>query len=709
MRPAIVKAISTWSGRLAVRVTLCVGAALLIFAGLVLAATIHEAETMLQSHLSTRADDLSELVAELAASQVGNLEAFELEVLLEDVARQREVKQINVVDPSGGIIADGSSGTSFSLKRTQSPLVLQTLASGVRGSEIGPDSIDLAVPVKLGRKLVGVLHMTMTLEAVGSTLDRIKLHFFLLVMGCLLLTLSIAAILVSHATGAIRRITTAVRGVTHGNLDIQFPRPASGEVGELQQAFQIMLTDLKHGLVEIERLANTDPVTDLPNRRAFRTRLEETLSRSSPPGGALFFVDLDGFKQINDTFGHDCGDDLLKQVSRRLEAALDRLANAEGSSLKHDRPFLARLGGDEFVFLAPGVQPVPDARAIALELIGTFDAPFKLRGQEIGIGASIGVTLTPKDAATYDQLMKCADLAMYAAKDAGRGTVHFYAPELERDSLERYALERELREALVNNELVVHYQPQICCSSGRVTGAEALVRWRHPKRGLLAPGSFLRLAEETGLIDDIGWYVLDRAARDCAALAESGRPISISVNLSALQFERTDFSERIFAALESAGLSPQLLELELTESIAMRDPERAIARLQPLRDRGVRFAIDDFGTGYSSLSYLSRLPIDTIKIDGSFIRAVGADANTLVTIILQMAKSLRLRSVAEGIETEVDFAFVRSHGVDAAQGFLFSPALPLREFTAFLAAFHSWPAGVEADRQVARLPHKIVA
>jgi diguanylate cyclase (GGDEF)-like protein len=463
---------------------------------------------------------------------------------------------------------------------------------------IGPDSIDLAVPVKLGRKLVGVLHRTMTLEAVRSTMDRVKLNFFLLVAGCLLLALPIAAYLVSRTTGAIRRMTIAVRGVRHGNLDLQFPRPASGEVGELQQAFQLMLTGLKHGLVEIERLASTDLVTDLPNRRAFRTRLEETLSRSSPHGSALFFADLDGFKQINDMFGHDCGDDLLKQVSRRLAEAVGGLDHAEGTSPKLDRPFLARLGGDEFVFLAPGVQSKPDALAIALEMIGAFDAPFKLRSQEVRLGASIGVTLTPKDAATYDQLIKCADLAMYAAKDAGRGTVRFYGPELERDSLERHALEHELRDALVNRELVVHYQPQISCSSGRVIGAEALVRWRHPKRGLLAPGSFLPLAEETGLIDDIGWYVLDQAARDGAAFAESGRPISISVNLSALQFEKTDFAERIFAALENARLPPQLLELELTESIAMRDPERAIARLKPLRDRGVRLARDDFGTGY---------------------------------------------------------------------------------------------------------------
>ena len=264
-------------------------------------------------------------------------------------------------------------------------------------------------------------------------------------------------------------------------------------------------------------------------------------------------------------------------------------------------------------------------------------------------------------------------------------------------------LEHELKDALANGELLVYYQPLICCSSGRVTGAEALIRWQHPVRGLLLPKDFLSVAEESGLINDIGWYVLNQAAQDGAAFARNGMAIDISVNVSALQFEQTDFIDRILSALKQTGLPPKLLELELTESVLMKDPELAGMRLQRLRTEGVRLAIDDFGTGYSSLSYLSRLPIDTIKIDRSFIPKSGTHdrRNALVTIIMHMAKSLNLRCVAEGIESMDDLEFIRGHGVEVAQGYLFSPALPLPAFSGFLTAFHSWPSRTKNDTDMA--------
>jgi diguanylate cyclase (GGDEF)-like protein len=698
--------VRTWSGRLSVRVTCCVAVALLIFAGLVLAATTHEAEKTLRQHLSTRADDLSELVAELAASQVGNLQAFELEVLLEDIARQRDVEQINVVDPTGNIIADGAPDTSFLLKPTESALVLHALASGSRASEFGPDGLDLAVPVKLGRKLVGAVHMTMSLDVVGETVARVKLRLVLFVLAGLFIALPIAALLVTHVTKAIRGMTAAVRDLRHGNLEVRLPQQASGEIGELQLAFRHMLGDLKNGVAEIERLAFTDLITDLPNYRALRARLDEVFAR--PDGhGALLFLDLDGFKQINDALGHDAGDDLLRQVGHRLREALNRVEPLDGTS---ERAFLARLGGDEFVAVLPGFRSAPEGEAIANDLLRALGEPFLLRGQEVGISASVGVALAPTHAGAHDGLLKCADLAMYAAKKAGHARVRSYSPEMARAAVERQKLEQELRHALSSGELVVHYQPQVSCETGRVVGAEALVRWRHPVRGLLPPASFLPIAEETGLIDDIGWYVLDQAVHDGVRFSAMGRPISVAVNVSALQFDQPDFPDRISAALERSGLPPQLLELELTESIAMRDAERAIGLLQPLRDRGVRFAIDDFGTGYSSLSYLARLPIDKIKIDRSFIRGVGENpkAEALVTVVAHLARTLGLQTVAEGIETEAEFDFVRSQGAGAAQGYLFSPALPLREFMEFLAAVHPLRAGA-ADGAAEPESYRIVA
>jgi diguanylate cyclase (GGDEF)-like protein len=491
----------------------------------------------------------------------------------------------------------------------------------------------------------------------------------------------------ARATRQIRRVTGAAQRVAAGDLEFEFEETANGEVGELQRAFSHMKTALKENIAENERLAYTDSITGLPNRPAFRRALKRILEGDRREArGAVLFLDLDGFKKVNDTFGHDVGDELLKLVSMRLESFLIG-CRSDGAAV------VARLGGDEFTLLLPGIDTGDGAELLAAQIIELVSQPFSLGGQEILVGASIGITLFPDDSADCDKLLRNADLAMYAAKDSGRHTYRMYSPELEQSTVKRLTLEGELRKAVGNKEFGVFYQPKVSCEDGRVVGAEALVRWQHPTHGLLGPAAFLTVAEEVGLIAEIGWQVMEQAMMEAARFPIDDEPISLAVNVSAKQFEQPDFAETVFELLDRSGLPPSVLELELTESIAMRDPERVIERITPLKARGVRFAIDDFGTGYSSLSYLTRLPVDTVKIDGSFIRAARSsdDDKSLVTMILSMAESLSLKTVAEGIESEEDFAFVREHGATLAQGFLFSPPMSHRDFLLFCDKFRRRP------------------
>jgi diguanylate cyclase (GGDEF)-like protein len=486
-------------------------------------------------------------------------------------------------------------------------------------------------------------------------------------------------------------VTGAARRIAKGDFDFEFEETAKGEVGELQSAFSHMKTALRDHIVENERLAYTDTVTGLPNRPAFRRAIERMLDGKATCG-AVLFLDLDRFKKVNDTLGHNTGDQLLSLVSTRLQGFLTGYHAPQA-------PVVARLGGDEFTVLLPGVDSRDGAELLSAQIVELLSEPFILDGQEIVLGASVGITMFPDDGIDSDKLLRNADLAMYAAKESGRQTVRVYSPELEQAAVRRVTLEAELRKAISNQEFEVFYQPKVSCRDGRVVGAEALVRWRHPERGLLTPAAFLTVAEEAGLIADLSWQVLKQAVSEAMHLSTTGSPIAIAVNVSARQLEQLDFTDRVARILDESRLKPSLLELELTESIAMRHPERVIERITPLKERGVRFAIDDFGTGYSSLSYLTRLPLDTVKIDRSFVRAARDSANdkALVTMILRMAEDLNFETVAEGVESEEDFDFVREHGASMAQGFLFSPALPHRDFLVFCDKFRRRGGAAEAD------------
>jgi diguanylate cyclase (GGDEF)-like protein len=419
----------------------------------------------------------------------------------------------------------------------------------------------------------------------------------------------------------------------------------------------------------VRHLAHYDELTGLPNRSMFNEQLARalTLARRYSKPLAVLFIDLDRFKIINDTLGHDAGDRVLTEIAERLHGCL------------RDSDTVGRLGGDEFVVLIEELPEPMHVAAVAQKILAAVAAPFILEAQEFHVTASIGISTYPEDSEDISTLLKNADIAMYRAKEQGKNNYQFYSAQMNVHSIERLALESNLRRALERNEFLLYYQPKIDISSGRVTGVEALIRWQQPGKALLAPGQFIPLAEETGLIVPIGEWVLKTACARCKLWQKQGlQPLRVAVNLSARQFAHESLLQDVARILTQTGLDPSFLELEITESMVMHKPEQAVALLNELKAMGIHLSIDDFGTGYSSLNYLKRFPIDSLKIDRLFIRDIPADTDdaAITRAIISMAHSLRLKVIAEGVETAEQLRFLREHGCDEMQGYHFSPPLP---------------------------------
>ena len=429
--------------------------------------------------------------------------------------------------------------------------------------------------------------------------------------------------------------------------------------------------------VEMEHLAYHDALTGLPNRPLFMDRLILALAQSSRTNQklAVFFLDLDRFKDINDSLGHSTGDGLLKAVAERIRRCI-----REGDTV-------ARFGGDEFTLLIPRIDHVEDAAKIAQKILETLKIPFSILDHELFVTTSIGISVYPGDGSDPETLVRNADTAMYRAKDQGRDNYQLYAPAMNARALERLALENMLRKALSHRELVLHYQPVADMKTKGVVGVEALIRWRHPEMGLVSPAHFIPVAETSGLIIPIGDWVLRTACRQTKLWQKRIDPdLTVAVNLSARQFQQPNLTEEIAEVLEETGLEAKHLELEITESNAMQNAENTIYTLRELKALGVRIAMDDFGTGYSSLSYLKRFPIDTLKLDQSFVREITTDASdaAIATAVIAMAHSLDLRVIGEGVETEEQFAFLKKQKCDYIQGYLFSPPQPAEALEAYL-------------------------
>ena len=430
-------------------------------------------------------------------------------------------------------------------------------------------------------------------------------------------------------------------------------------------------------LEKLHHLAHHDSLTNLPNRLLFLDRLEHALARRQ--GGeqlAVLFLDLDRFKIINDTLGHASGDKVLQMYGERVSACLRK-----GDTL-------ARISGDEFAIVVEDVTSSEAVAPVARHILAELVDPFVVDGQELFVTSSIGISLSPNDGEDSQSLLKHADIAMYRAKDLGRNTYQFYSPDMSGKAFERLSLETSLRYGLEREQFRLFYQPQVDVVTGKVIGVEALLRWQHPDLGIVSPKDFIPILEETGLIVPVGEWILYTACTQAKVWQEKhDRPLRMSVNLSARQFNDDGLVSMVEYCLERTGLPAPTLELEITESVIMQDRKWVGKALQTLEAMGVRFAIDDFGTGYSSLSYLKRFPIDTIKIDRSFVRDVTTDSDdaAIVSAIIAMAESLKLDVVAEGVETNEQLDFIKAKDCAVVQGYLFSEPLMAEEMDRLFA------------------------
>jgi diguanylate cyclase (GGDEF)-like protein/PAS domain S-box-containing protein len=484
--------------------------------------------------------------------------------------------------------------------------------------------------------------------------------------------------------GSIALLPLSASGEALGALALYADEPEFFHADELQLLTELAgdigfaVEHIRHQ-ARIDYLAAHDVLTDLPNRLTMRDRVTQAISHARRAGQqlALMYIDLDRFKVIYDGHGHRYGDAVLRAVGTRLR------------SLLREEDSVGRESGDEFIVLLPGLRRFADAYVVAQHILDAFERPFAIEGQEAHLTASIGVSMFPQDGDTADLLIERADAAMYRGKELGRNTYQFFSRLIGEETQARVDVEAKLRGAIGRGELAMVYQPKVSLATGRIIGCEALLRWRNPDLGAVPPSHFIPIAEESGLIVPIGNWALRAACAQARAWIDAGLPrVGVSVNLSARQFLQQDVVTWVLKTLDETGLPPELLELELTESLIAQDTGKVIGSIDRLRSAGVRHSIDDFGTGYSSLAYLSRFKVDTLKIDQSFIRNMQKDRSEAVIpiAVISLAHSLRLEVIAEGVETAEQCALLREHGCDAIQGYLFSPPVDADAFAEMLGA-----------------------
>lgn len=575
--------------------------------------------------------------------------------------------------------------------------------------------------------LSGYLHMGIDLDALRHSLIPYaqEIGYFLLLF--LLFFTFLTLVITWFMTSPLAQLAEVARDVSAGKLDRAFRVKGSGEVRQLSTMLNIIMDELNshRSMMDVDnklltlkvaerteqlwkrneelnkaisqvtraesrlrQLAYYDSLTSLPNRQLFIEQLALLIRIAVREKKlmALLFIDLDNFKRINDSLGHGVGDKLLKQVADRLSHCLrtsDLLATFTDANARTN-PAICRLGGDEFTVLLNHIESRDNAAQVATRILNAMQESFVVEGHELVVTPSIGIAIAPQDADTVEGLLKMADTSMYHAKNAGRNNYMFYSSTMKTAGVSRLKMETDLRKALERNEIVLYYQPQVNIISGEIVGAEALVRWNHPERGLISPGEFIPLAEEMGLIVELGSWILFEACRQGREMVDMGLKLpKISVNVSSLQFSGA-FANLVETVLEETGLDPHLLELELTEGVIMSNAETSIEALFELKALGVSLSVDDFGTGFSSLSYLCRFPLDELKIDRSFIieldRREEGNHSSLVAAIIAMGRSLNLRMVAEGVDSITQLNFLKDKNVEIIQGYLFSEPLPVEEF-----------------------------
>ena len=646
--------------------------------------------------LERRGRGMAAHLADSLALPMAGADTQAITALSRSARMQPDLKYVIVFDRSGAIVeAGGQHG-----KPMVDPLADAALRSGELTLQWQGDLLDVSTPIVAAGEHVGGLRLGLELgkatpsqlkllEPIGEKLDEAgerNHHWTLALLGLLAAMGALAVYLIEwRILAPVRRLARVMAEDRPGQptalAAVDLERP--DEVGKLMRAFVRMREGIAKHDRDIRRMAYTDPLTGLANRLSFRELLDDRLLTLHASSGelALLFVDLDDFKRVNDTLGHEAGDEVLSQLSARLRLILERLG-AEGADI-------ARFGGDEFIVLYMAEDIRAASARLAEAVIEEIQRPLLLNGRQVFLGASIGITMFPFDAYHAGQLLKNADIAMYQAKVAGKNCYRFYSRAMDQAVERRVQLEQDLRGAWDRGELNVVYQPIYRLDGARITGAEALLRWNHPQLGMVPPAVFIEVAEQSGLIESLGRNVLERACTDAAQWkAVAGERPFVSVNISPRQLRSGELPDVVSNALRSSGLRPEQLHLELTETAVLVDEGQASTLLSRVRATGVKVWLDDFGTGFSGLSHLRRVPVDGVKIDRSFVADVLRDPDdlALTTAIIAMAHSLGITVVAEGIETEGQYQVLLERGCDQGQGFWFGRPMEAQDLAEKLLA-----------------------
>ncbi len=659
---------------------------------------------LVQERLRDRGEAQVTQAAELLANPLYYFDLDAIGDTTRSILHQSDVNYVLIYDSKGNILHDGSGDIPSYGQAMRDPLAKRIVAADDMLALNQGDVLDVSMPIMLGDQRLGGVRVGYSLDKIreeathidqemqrmlGDIGTRYLSWIALLLLSLLALFVVVGMVLQRALVHPIRRLSEAASEIEAGRFATALPSTErTDEVGALVNAFSRMSDSIVRHDRDMRRMAYTDALTGLSNRLAFRESLDHRLMELRGVGRqlALLFADIDDFKRVNDTLGHDVGDEVLIQCANRIQESVGRLAGGAAH--------LARFGGDEFVILLHAdAEHTGDVRAAATQLAETLVAelgrPILAQDRQVFLGTSIGVTLFPDDASGATMLMKNGDIAMYQAKLAGKNCYRFYSRAMDQAVSRRVRIEQDLRGAWERGELAVVYQPIYNVADQRLVGAEALLRWKHPVHGNIAPSVFIDVAEQSGLIETIGPAVVRTACRDAAqwrAKFPQFGDLFVSINVSARQLRSGDFREQVLEALDESGLPPQLMHVELTETAVLSDEEQARNILTDLRNHGIKVWLDDFGTGFSGLSHLRRVPVDGVKIDRSFIADVLRDPDdlALTAAIIAMAHSLGMIVVAEGVEKEGQTELLRSRDCDLAQGYWFGHPMTMQDFLGLL-------------------------
>ena len=689
-----------------------------------------------EDELRAQARMLSTMLAEIVDEPLHAADRASVQEALDGLAPGASLAYVAIVDARHNVVASRRFADALSAATVPAPAAVPGDATGGDGYRrtLGPASyLEVVAPVYSGgvrqaraaasdgkpaaAAPIGYVQVGMSLQSQTARF-RNYVAGALTIVGLVMVVAMVTALLLTRRLVApMRRLMRAARAVAGGRLDVYVPTFSRDELGHLTHTFNHMTQRLAESQAEVVsyqrtledkvaqrtreleiatahayKLAQHDILTGLPNRSLLNERLRQILAvahRESTQVACLF-LDFDHFKRINDTLGHDAGDQLLQAIAQRLGSAV------------RESDTVARLGGDEFVLVLPGLDPAHatfEVMSVVHRVRESFLAPFRIADQTPTLTCSVGVSVFPLDAQDPATLIKQADTAMYAAKEAGRNAYRFYTADMNARVQARLQIETDMRRGLMDDEFFLVYQPQVDTVTGRAFGVEALLRWRDPERGVIGPSEFIPIAEESGMIQALGARVLRDACRQVAQWHKDGMAMRLSVNLSVQQLQHDSWLSIVEDALATSGLPSAQLDLEITESVIITHPDRAVATLARLKQMGVSITIDDFGTGYSSLSYLARLPIQGLKIDQRFIHGIERNRNdeTITQAIIALSQSLGLRCIAEGVETRPQIEFLRRHGCEKAQGYLICPPLEGDELRAWWVSRVADPASAQPE------------